>query len=128
MRIVAENPALPLAASLVTVDGAQIFNDITTGTPAQVVNVLDPAVAGNLLGFFTQGGTTLDLDAEILPASTAVATSSSPTVDINFSGQFLLQMTIQESGASLNVDAANCTFDNPAPHTGAPIQLPVVSP
>ncbi|MEM8608461.1 MAG: hypothetical protein AAGF92_15235 [Myxococcota bacterium] len=127
ISIQAENPSLSAAAGLVTVDGAQVFSEVTSGIPSELSNNLDPAVAGQLLGVFTGGGNTLLLDEEILPAITAVTPTSAPNVDVNFSGNFLLQLTITSSGTALNVDSASCTFDNPAPNTGAPIVLPVVA-
>ncbi|MGB5809627.1 MAG: hypothetical protein WBG86_03800, partial [Polyangiales bacterium] len=119
------NPALSTAAGLVTVDSADIISSITSGVPAEVTNSLDPTVAGELLGFFTGGTNTLVLDDEILPAVTAVTATSSPNVDVNFTGNFLIGLTIQASGTALNVDSSSCNFDNPAPNTGAPITLPV---
>ncbi|MEM9729566.1 MAG: hypothetical protein AAF997_13335 [Myxococcota bacterium] len=127
VSVVAENPALSTAAALVTVDSADIISNITSGSPNEVTNSLDPAVAGELLGFFTGGTNTLDLDEEILTSITPVTATSFPNVDVNFSGNFLIGLTITASGDSLNVDSSSCTFDNPAPSTGAPIVLPVVA-
>ncbi|MEM9729567.1 MAG: hypothetical protein AAF997_13340, partial [Myxococcota bacterium] len=123
--VAAENPALGTAAGLVTVDSADLITSVSSGTPSELTNSLDPAVAGELLGFFTGGGLVLLLDDEILPEVTPVVPSSSPTVDVNFSGNFLIGLTITASGTALNVDSSSCTFDNPAPNTGAPISFPV---
>ncbi|MEM8608460.1 MAG: hypothetical protein AAGF92_15230, partial [Myxococcota bacterium] len=126
VAIVAQNPSLPAAAGLVTLDGVEVFSDVAGGTPSQLSNLLNPDLAGQLLGVFTGGTAVLDLDDEILPAVTAVVPPNAASVDINFSGNFLIQLTITASGDSLNVDAASCTFNNPPPNTGAAITLPVM--
>jgi len=107
---VATNPALGTAAGLVTVDGAEFFTSITSATPAQVSNIMDPAETGQLLGNYTGGSNVLDLTDYMLPADTAIVATSNP-VSINFAGNFLIELTIQASGTALNVDAASCTFD-----------------
>jgi hypothetical protein len=93
----------------VTVDAASLFASITTGTPGQLQNDLNPAIAGDLLGAFTGGGNTLLLDnnpasvpsnvnngVEIPTVVTAVTPTSSRTVDINYDS-FSLTLTVGAS-------------------------------
>jgi len=125
----AENPTLGAAAGLVSVDAATIFTAVATGTPGQLENSLNPEFAGMLLGFFTGGGTVLQLDSdadtglgvELPVAITPVTPTSSPTIDFNYD-TFSLALTIVASGAPLTVNDAGCTWDT----QGDPITLPVV--
>jgi hypothetical protein len=133
-----ENPALSTAAGLVSVDAASLFASVTTGIPTRLENNLNPAVAGDILGAFTAGGNILLLDSdplsvpsnvnngvEIPIAVTGVVPTSAGTVDFNYD-TFSVLLTIQASGTPLLVNDAGCTFDNPAPNTGAPITCNVL--
>jgi hypothetical protein len=126
VSVSASHPALAAAAGLVTVDSVEVFSAVADGTPAELVNSLDPALEGTLLGDFTQGSTTLELDDEILPETTAVTTTAVGTVDVNLTGDLMIGLTVVADGSSLPVDSSSCTFDNPAPNDGAPIEFGVI--
>ena len=131
--VIASNPALGTAAGLVSVDAASLFANVTSGSPAQLQNDLNPAVAGDILGLFTGGGNVLLLDSdpssvpgnlnngvEIPTVTTPVTPTSSPAIGFNYE-TFSLVLTIQASGTPLIVDDAGCIFDEP----GGPAVLPV---
>jgi len=120
VTIAASNPALSTAAGLVTVDAATIFTSVTSGTPAQLTNGLNPAFAGQVLGFFTGGSNNLVLDGnpgtgpgvEILPATTPVVPASPGPTLFDYD-TFSLTLTITASGTPLIVDDAGCVFNFP---------------
>jgi hypothetical protein len=134
-RVRIENPSLGVQAGNLTVDVVDIVIGSTpAGTPATLVNSLDPALAGSLLGVFTGGGNILDLDAEILDATTTFAPASASSVEFNFV-DFQMEFTIPSapSWEFFKLDESTCTFDNPGtvlepgapPADGAPISCPV---
>jgi len=120
------------------VDNADVFSDITGGTPVQLTTSLNPLCAGEFLGVFTQGTDTLLLDAdpnsspgctidgvELLPDTTPVTPDPGrTTVEFNFSGDFAIALTLS-SGDQIIVAGDLCAFDNPAPTDGSPVVCPV---
>ncbi len=129
ITIRAENPALSTAAGLVNVLGLEVLSVVTSGIPSTLVNALDPAFANTVLGAFTGGSNVLLLDndpatglgVEIPTVVTAVTPTSSPSVNFNFSGDFLLELIVNASGTSLNVSGGACLYDAP----GDGVQVPV---
>jgi hypothetical protein len=114
------NPALTPAAGLVTVDAFDLLISVTGGSPSQISNSLDPAFAGQPLGAFTNGTSTLILDNDAATGIgvevPTVVTAVTPTVPAGGSvtfdyDNFSLTLTIVATGAPLTVDDAGCFFD-----------------
>jgi hypothetical protein len=132
-RVRIENPTLPIQAGLEMLDSVEVLiGSAPAGTPATLVNRLDPTLAGLPLGVFTGGGAVLDLDAEILDETTAFVPA--PGADVEFYLEDLrVQITIPAAGESYGFDISSCTFDNPGtvlepglpPTNGTPITCPV---
>jgi hypothetical protein len=118
--VTAVNPALVPAAGLVTVDAATIFASVAGGSPSQLQNDLNPALAGQPLGAFTGGTNTVILDNDAttgagveIPTVTTVVTPTVPaggSVTFDYD-TFSLTLTIVATGAPLTVDDAGCVFD-----------------
>jgi hypothetical protein len=122
--VTAINPALTPAAGLVTVDATSLFASVVGGAPSQLQNDLNPALAGQLLGAFTDGADTLILNndaadgagVEIPTVMTAVTTTVPAGGNVTFDyDTFSLTLTNIASGAPLTVDDADCVFDLPGP-------------
>jgi hypothetical protein len=131
-RVRVENGVFDTLGGSLTLDAVNIVIGSTpAGTPATLVNSLDPALAGSILFAFTGGSVVLDLDAEILDATTAFAPAVGSSVDFNLV-DFQMQLTLLGQ-VLVTVDKSMCTFDNPGtilepgapPADGAPISCPV---
>jgi hypothetical protein len=109
-----------------------IIGSEPTGNPATLVNSLDPALAGQFLGAFKDTATVVDLDTEILDATTVFEPASGESVDFQLV-DFVFQLEIVVNGQILTLNKSMCTFDNPGtvlepgapPADGAPISCPV---
>lgn len=131
-RIRLETPVLQTQGGLETLESASVvIGTDPAGTPTTLVNNLDPALAGQFLGAFTVGPV-LDLDTEILDATTVFEPASGESVDFQLV-DFVFEFRIQTTGLVLTLDKSMCTFDNPGtvletgapPADGTPIACPV---
>ncbi len=108
----AVNAGLGLAAAIANLVDLSIETDITSGNPGTVFNFLDPAFVNTGLSAYISGlPATLILDNEILPNTEPVVPTTAPSMDVNFSGRFLLELFLTTAGTALPVDGNNCVFD-----------------
>jgi hypothetical protein len=132
-RVVLDNPFFATAGGLEQIDSVMVvIASDPPGTPATLVNHLDPALAGQLLAQFTLGMPPLDFDAAILDETSNFVPA--PGSDVKFTlADWELRITIIASGTILTISGSSCTFDNPGtvlepgapPADGAPISCPV---
>jgi hypothetical protein len=121
-RVVLINPIHAAQGSLELLTSVEVtIGTRPGGTPATLVNRLDPALADTLLAFFLNG-TALDLDEEILDETSAFAPAASADVDFYVAGLSLV-ITIIATGSTYDVDLSRCTFNNPGTEyePGAPL-------
>jgi hypothetical protein len=118
--VTAVNPALGIAAAIANLVDLNVDTTITSGNPSTVTNSLNPTFANTSLGTYISAGTTLTLDNEIDPNTEPVVPTSSPNVNVNFSGDFLLELFLTTAMAPLDVNSSACTFDL----QGAGVTLP----
>lgn len=132
-RVWLDNPFFNVAGGLEQLDSVTVvIASDPPGTPATLVNHLDPALAGQFLGAFTGGMRPLDLDDEILDETSNFVPA--PGSDVKFTlADWEMQITLVASGSTWTMSKSSCTFDNPGtvlepgapPADGAPISCPV---
>ncbi|MGB8332520.1 MAG: hypothetical protein WCE62_20515 [Polyangiales bacterium] len=101
-----------------------LSTSITGGVPASITSTANPAVTGQAIADFMSGDTmTFASPNEILTATEAVTPTTFPTVNVNWSGDFSLLLTLQGQPL-LELGNADCTFDV----QGTGVDLPSVQP
>jgi hypothetical protein len=125
-QIVAINAALGIAAAIAELVDLNAITDISEANPPVLNTGLLPAFQNTPVGLYVTGGNTFTLDVELDIVEATVVPTSYPTVAVNFSSEFLLELFLTTAMQPLNISSENCFFDNPAPTDGAPMIFNVV--
>ncbi|MEM8610097.1 MAG: hypothetical protein AAGF92_23610, partial [Myxococcota bacterium] len=135
-RLYLDNPFFNVAGGLEIVEAVTVtIASDPPGNPPTLVNELDPALAGQLLGVFTGGTRPLDFNLQILDETTSFEPAAG--ADTTFAlADFEFVFSLAASGDTFVVNTSGCTFDNPGtvlepgapPADGSPISCQVPNP
>lgn len=115
---------LPTLATAAEFGDLSLTTRVIGGTPSTFTSTVNPAATGQAIGAFMSGDVmSFSSPDEILTVTQAVTPTSSPTVNVNWSGEFTISLTL--GGEPLmTVTDAKCVFDI----QGAGVDFAVIQP